>query len=143
MGFSHVSSFKQLLLMRHIWLIVLLVFLSHIWGTASARDSLRGIVFQDENLNGIRDQGEPGIAGVCVSNGKEVVQTNQAGEWTLSAENVHSVFVIKPAHYAVPLNEDNIPQHFVPTDKHAVDSGIYFALRSEPEPRYFLSFIFW
>ncbi len=128
--------------MRHIWVIFLLVFFGPKLVAASGRDSLRGIVFQDKNLNGFRDQGEPGIEGVCVSNGKDVVLTSQAGEWTLSAEDVNSVFVIKPANYAVPLNEVNIPQHFVLTENLPVDSGVHFALRYAPEPNTFSTLFF-
>jgi hypothetical protein len=46
-------------------------------------DIVKGIVFQDLNKNGRLDPGEPGVAGVSVSNGKEVVRTRESGRWEL------------------------------------------------------------
>ena len=40
-----------------------------------------GIVFNDLNGNGKRDIGEPGIAGVYVSNGRDIVTTDRNGSW--------------------------------------------------------------
>src|SRR5690606_20871384 len=48
-------------------------------------------------------------SGVSVSNGREVVQTNAKGQYTLPAGNDDIIFVIKPAGYQVPLNEYNLP----------------------------------
>lgn len=76
------------------------------------QDSLSGTVFLDGNANGDFDQTEKGIKGVCVSNGREVVQTGSDGKWTLPVGNETALFVIKPANYAVPVNSDQIPQHF-------------------------------
>src|SRR5690554_6876049 len=80
---------------------------------AVAQTGLKGMVFLDENRNGNFDPGEQGLPGICVSNGKEVVQTNQQGEWNLPSANVNSVFVIKPSGFSVPLDTYNIPRHFV------------------------------
>jgi len=41
---------------------------------------VKGIVFEDANLNSLLDAGEKGIAGVGVSNGTDVVLTNQNGD---------------------------------------------------------------
>lgn len=71
-----------------------------------------GVVFEDTNRNLKRDAGEPGIAGVRVSNGKEVVQTDAEGKYTLPRYDEMIVFVTKPADYAVPLNAYNVPQFF-------------------------------
>jgi hypothetical protein len=78
----------------------------------SKNETLTGRVFLDENKNGIFDPYESGIASVCISNGKEVVQTDATGKWELSAKNTNSVFVIKPAGFNVPVNNDNIPLHY-------------------------------
>ncbi|MDW8071789.1 MAG: calcineurin-like phosphoesterase family protein [Anaerolineae bacterium] len=71
-----------------------------------------GVVFEDTNRNLTRDVGEPGVAGVRVSNGKEVVQTDAEGKYTLPRYDEMIVFVTKPADYAVPVNEYNVPQFF-------------------------------
>lgn len=91
---------------------ILFIFLIPVVLYAGNSEKFQGVVFFDENRDGIFNPEESGIAGVCVSNGKEVVQTNAAGKWELTAGNPKSVFVIKPAGYAVPLNRDNIPQHY-------------------------------
>jgi len=86
-------------------------------GYIPARDFVSGIVFLDENANHVPDQKEKGIKDVCVSNGKEVVKTNEDGLWTLPVSDKTGLFVIKPADYAVPLNGDQIPQYFFLYDK--------------------------
>jgi hypothetical protein len=77
-----------------------------------AQNSVSGTVFLDQNSNGFPDKTEKGIRGVYVSNGKEVVETDADGKWTLPVCNGTGIFVIKPADYAVPLSRDQIPQHF-------------------------------
>lgn len=47
--------------------------------------TIRGIVFHDRNGNGVRDEGEPGLAGVAVSNQADVVSTDADGRYTLDA----------------------------------------------------------
>jgi hypothetical protein len=80
------------------------IFLFLIAGSVTAQEiaAFRGKVFLDENQNLFFDKNEKGIAGICISNGKEVVQTNQKGEWTLQTESKETVFVIKPSGYSVP-----------------------------------------
>ncbi|MBE0654738.1 MAG: metallophosphoesterase, partial [Bacteroidales bacterium] len=39
----------------------------------------KGLVFHDQNENGKRERREPGIPGVAVSNGKDIVLTNEDG----------------------------------------------------------------
>lgn len=95
---------------------------------AGNREKLQGIVFSDKNRNGIFDFSESGIAGVCVSNGKTVVQTDASGKWVLPAENTNSIFVIKQAGYAVSVNQDNIPQHYYLLNKSKSSEEIHFPL---------------
>jgi hypothetical protein len=79
-------------------------------GTADASSgSASGIVFLDRNRNLSRDAGEPGIAGVCVSNGREVRRTREDGTFRLTRLEGGSIFVIKPAGYRLPVNRYNIP----------------------------------
>jgi hypothetical protein len=74
--------------------------------------SVKGVVFWDKNGNGIQDKGEPGLPNVSVSNGKEVVQTDGYGFYTLPAYDEMTVFVTKPAGFMPPLNKYNVPQFF-------------------------------
>ena len=41
-----------------------------------------GYVFHDINKNGIRDAGEDGLSGISVSNGTDVIQTDEEGKFT-------------------------------------------------------------
>lgn len=77
-----------------------------------AQTTATGTVYHDLNKNGQKEAGEPGIANVCVSNGKEVVKTDKNGKWMLPVGNDTGFFVIKPAEYAVPLTSDNLPKNY-------------------------------
>lgn len=69
-----------------------------------------GYVFHDRNNNGRKDPGEPGVAGVSVSNGRDVVKTDRNGRWELTVTEDTVITVIKPSGWALPLNENNLPQ---------------------------------
>lgn len=76
------------------------------------RATIQGTVYHDQNGNGRCDEGEPGIAGACVSNGKEVVRTGKDGGYELPAYERMTVTVTNPNGFTAPLNEKNIPQFF-------------------------------
>ena len=65
--------------------------------TATARGTVREV----ETGGGTAG---PPIAGVLVSNGRDVVRTDAAGRYALPVEPGMSVFVVKPAGYAVPID---------------------------------------
>ncbi|MCB0189049.1 MAG: hypothetical protein KDE31_32490, partial [Caldilineaceae bacterium] len=71
--------------------------------TQSATE-VTGIVFEDQNENGIYDEGEAGIADVAVSNGVDVVRTAADGSYTLPLIDDTVYFVTKPAAYMVPVD---------------------------------------
>ena len=91
-------------------LMVFMIAVSLAAGHAMAGDTATGKVFWDKNKNGILDRGERGIAKVCVSNGREVVQTNRKGEYSLPAYDDMVVFVIKPSGWMTPVDGNNLPQ---------------------------------
>ncbi len=64
----------------------------------------RGTVREDVSASGDRGASGPPIPGVLVSNGRDVVRTDAAGRYTLPVEPGMSVFVVKPAGYAVPVD---------------------------------------
>lgn len=72
----------------------------------------QGIVFLDSNQNNRLDADEKGIAGVKVSNGVEVVKTNELGEYQIDLPADRILFICKPADYSVPLNEVQLPQFY-------------------------------
>jgi N terminal of Calcineurin-like phosphoesterase len=82
-----------------------------------------GTVFEDLNKDGLYEEGrEPGIPGVMVSNGRDVVLTNVRGQYKLlniydhgknpTEPGAMTVFITKPAGYDVPVDADNVPQFF-------------------------------
>jgi hypothetical protein len=75
-----------------------------------AADMARGTVFVDQNRNSTLDEGVAGVAGVLVSNGREVVVTGDNGSYELPAYSDMNVFVTKPAGYTTPVDEDMVPQ---------------------------------
>nr|MBI1230554.1 metallophosphoesterase [Cytophagales bacterium] len=73
---------------------------------------VQGYVYHDLNGNGNKDQGEPGLSDMLVSNGRTVVRTDQSGEYSLPISEGMGVFVIKPSNYTVPLNASLLPQYY-------------------------------
>jgi len=71
-----------------------------------------GYVYHDTNQNQEKDEGESGIAGVTVSNGRDVVVTAGDGHYALPVTDDSPVFVIKPKDWMTPVNEDNLPQFY-------------------------------
>lgn len=82
-------------------------------GAASA-DTIQGYVFHDVSRNARyeRAAAEDGIEGVAVSNGHEVVLTDENGRYELPAYDDMTVFITKPSAYDTPVDEDNVPQFF-------------------------------
>ena len=81
-------------------------------GATSAQQPAKGRVFNDANKNRIIDEGEKGIPGVLVSNQQEVVLTGGDGFYEIPVWDQSILFITKPAGYAVPLNENNVPQFY-------------------------------
>ena len=125
-------------------------------GILHAQSTATGYVYNDANGNGMRDRREQGVAGVSVSNGIQVVTTDANGRYELPVGNDNIIFVIKPSGYAVPLNENNLPQYYYnhkpegsPKLKYggvaatgALPKSVDFALIEQPEPTSFTALIF-
>ena len=123
----------------------------------SAQTKAKGYVFEDANKNNKRESREKGVAGVSVSNGIDVVQTDSKGYYELPVGNDNILFVIKPKGYKVPLNDLNQPLYYYihkpigspadfkykgsePTGK--LPKSVDFPLISYNEPITFTSLIF-
>src|SRR6516162_657394 len=63
-----------------------------------------GIVFEDTSGTGVRRPDDPGIAGVLVSNGRDVVKTGRDGRYTLPLDDEAVIHVTKPTGYAPPVD---------------------------------------
>lgn len=119
--------------------------------------SAKGVVFDDTNANRVRDEGEVGIAGIRVSNGRDIVLTDGEGVYELKVDNDDIVFVIKPRDWVTPLNKNMLPQFYYihkpagspegtkfagvePTGD--LPASINFPLRKRPEPEKFKAIMF-
>lgn len=125
-------------------------------GAAPTTQIARGVVFHDATGNGARAANSKGVADVAVSNGREVVVTDNAGRYELPVRIDDIIFVIKPAGWAPPLNAVNLPQFshankpqgspdfkykgFKPTG--ALPTSIDFALRPQTENEQFRRLLF-
>ena len=75
-------------------------------------ETARGSVFLDLSGNGLRDTIEPGIGGVAVSNGCQVVLTDSSGNYEIDLAPYQILFISKPADYQVAVDANNVPQFF-------------------------------
>ena len=111
----------------------------------------RGIVYLD-NGSGKRAANSVGMAGVSVSNGRDVVVSDAQGRYQLSVSDGDIIFARKPAGYAFTLDQFNAPKFYYvhrpggsPTDfkypgiapTGALPASIDFALRKQAEPNQF------
>lgn len=91
------------------YLLVLILFKA---GIVSAQNTATGYVFHDANGDGKKGSREKGIPDVAVSNGVQVVLTNEKGKYALPVTDNTILFVIKPSGYRVPVNSQNLPQFY-------------------------------
>ncbi len=82
----------------------------HVERGTTAGEMARGRVFNDANRNSTLDAGEAGIAGVLVSNGREVVKTGSDGAYALPVYEDMNLFITKPAGYTAPVSAEMVPQ---------------------------------
>jgi hypothetical protein len=88
--------------------IVFMVFVGHPFCDEKAV----GYVYHDANKNGQRDADEKGIANVGVSNGYNVVLSDEDGAYEISIKENDVIFIIKPYGWHPPLDAREMPQFF-------------------------------
>ena len=71
---------------------------------ALAEEQASGLVFADRDGTGRPGPQNPGLVGVLVSNGRDVVATDANGRWRLPAPSPCVFFVIKPAGHMPPVD---------------------------------------
>ncbi len=115
-----------------------------------------GVVFNDRNGNGRRDDGEPGIGGVSVSNGEDVVVTDSRGRYSVGINDDTAIFVIKPTGWMTRVSKQNSPRFYYvhkpngsPSLQYAgveptgpLPNSIDFALQRQKEPTRFRAILF-
>jgi len=125
-------------------------FMNH---TTAQAETARGVVFDDRNANGSRDEGEPGIAGVHISNGIDIATTDQHGNYKIEIDDDTIIFVVKPRDWQTQTDKLNLPLHYYihkpagSPDKGFKFSGVKptgplpesidFALTAAPDPEEF------
>lgn len=73
----------------------------------------KGYVFNDVNKNHVKDKTEKGIGNVAVTNGRDVVVTDNKGFYELPVYGKETfISVIKPSHYTLSLNDYNKSQFY-------------------------------
>lgn len=96
-------------------------------GASLAADTARGVVFHDLDRDGQRDAAEPGLPGVRVSNGHDVVRTDAQGRWELPVDDDTPLFVIKPRGYMTRVDELKLPRfYYLHRPSGTADEGFIF-----------------
>ena len=127
--------------------------LAHEHGEVS---TAKGVVFHDANWNRRFDDGEQGIAGIKVSNGKDIVVTDDHGRYQIDVTDDTIVFVVKPRGWRTPLNEHRLPRFYYIHKPHgspplkyrgveptgALPDAIHFPLYPQKEPDQFKAILF-
>jgi len=72
----------------------------------------KGIIFEDVDNDGKFGQADRPQANVKVSNGKEIVLTDENGRYELPVENDSAIFVIKPKGFRTPLDKNKLPKFY-------------------------------
>lgn len=125
--------------------------------TAFSQQIAKGYVYDDANRNGQKERRETGVPNVAVSNGVDVVVTDSKGFYSIPVSEDNTIFVIKPAGYKTPVDENFIPKFYYhhkpegspesfnykgvsPTGK--LPKSINFALYKYDEPENFSAILF-
>ncbi|GAB4196920.1 MAG: calcineurin-like phosphoesterase family protein [Wenzhouxiangellaceae bacterium] len=111
---------------RFIWLsAALLLGAISPWAVAAP---IAGTVYLDANNNRLLDQGESGIAGVLVSNGSDIVETDASGRYQLEvADDDAMVYVLKPRDYQLSRDHQGRPRYWYQHDPDGAPARRYAA----------------
>lgn len=90
-----------------IWVFILLFGFSVV-----GQKKISGVVYVDINNDGFYNNGEQTISGVAISNQKEVVLTNDKGEYVIPLRDGNFVYVVKPEGYQVKLDSLHLPKFY-------------------------------
>jgi predicted MPP superfamily phosphohydrolase len=88
--------------------------------------TVAGYVYEDLNKNGIKENNEPGIKGVAVSDQLNVVLTNETGLYTITNKGYGIIFISMPGGYSAQTFWQN-----------AVASPVNFGVTKKSSPSSF------
>ena len=91
-----------------------------------AAQAVTGYVYEDRNKNGTKENNEPGIKGVTVSNQQSVVVTNENGMYTIPGKGFGIIFISMPDGYTTKTFWQN-----------ATTTSLHFALTKKSSPATF------
>lgn len=80
--------------------------------SAQADETARGVVYHDVNRNLEFDEGDRPLQGQKVSNGREIVMTDDAGRYEVLVDDDDALFVIKPRGWQAPLSNEMLPRFY-------------------------------
>lgn len=103
--------------------------------------TVSGTVFSDRNDDGAQQPGEPGIDGVAVTDGVQIVVTGEDGRYTLELDTARRitdlVYVTQPAGHSVGVDAYNTPRFYRDLGQLTVGASARadFALTPDPAGR--------
>lgn len=123
---------------------------------STTKTMARGTVFEDRNANGQFDEGDQPLPEIRVSNGREIVLTNEDGQYELPISDDAHIFVIKPRGYRTPVDDKQLPLFYYlhkpngsPETRFAgvkptgpLPESIDFPLMAQDEPHRFRAIMF-
>jgi hypothetical protein len=93
-------------------------------------NKIRGIVYHDISGTGSYDPDQDSaLAGVAVSNGREIVITGTDGSYELPVDDHTIVFLIKPRNWTVPVDENHVPLFYYIHSVHGATGRRYEGLQ--------------
>ncbi|MFP3904716.1 MAG: calcineurin-like phosphoesterase C-terminal domain-containing protein [Armatimonadota bacterium] len=125
-------------------------------GGVMAQQTATGVVYHDANHNGERDAGETGLANIAVSNGRDVVLTDDGGHYQIEIDDDDIIFVIKPRNWMTATDDNGVPRYYYihkpdgSPDLHYpgveptgdLPESVDFPLYSQPEAEQFMVLVF-
>jgi Predicted phosphohydrolases len=106
---------------------------------AQARASIEvsGVVYLEQDGRPGRGSNDPGLAGVLVSDGEELVRTDAQGRYRLQARPGRTVFVVKPAGHRFVPGRDGLPAFWARVPANGSRFAADFALLpGDPQQRF-------
>ncbi|MBA4147121.1 MAG: PQQ-binding-like beta-propeller repeat protein [Verrucomicrobia bacterium] len=97
--------------------------------TRGYKHPVQGVVYQDQNRNGKQDEAEQGLAGIAMSDGFDVVMTDDSGAYRLPNKGNSALFVF--VHQ--PGNVKQSGQSFFHRLPNEAPAGLQFDFGLEPE----------
>ncbi|NLR91899.1 calcineurin-like phosphoesterase C-terminal domain-containing protein [Flammeovirga agarivorans] len=96
-----------------IYLLLMILYIPSFGVTEKRPKYVKGYVYEDLNNNGLFDDHEPTVKGVAVSNGRDVVVTDEKGFYQLPLQPQQTIFISKPSGYSLRTNDYNTMSDFL------------------------------